>query len=59
MTKEKKEIQNQLYMKAEDVLSDVLTDALLQLTHKQYVELQMELVSYIGSRCDIGVCAFI
>lgn len=55
MTKEKKEIQNQLYMKAEDVLSDVLTDALLQLTHKQYVELQMELVSYIGSRCDIHI----
>ena len=55
MTKEKKEIQNQLYMKAEDVLSDVLTDALLQLTHKQYVELQMELVSYICSRCDIHI----
>ena len=55
MTNEKKEIQNQLYMKAEDVLSDVLTDALLQLTHKQYVELQMELVSYIGSRCDIHI----
>lgn len=44
-----KDVQVELYIKAEEFVGDVLTEAFLKLTHTQYLELQMNLIDYISS----------
>ena len=42
-----KDLQVELYNKAEEFLGDVLTEAFSSLTHMQCLELQMNLIDYI------------
>ena len=44
-----KNLQIELYNKAEEFVGDILTDGFLKLTHTQYLELQMNLIDYISS----------
>ena len=48
-----KELQAELYIKAEECLGDVLTEAFLSLTHTQCLELQMNLIDYISAYLEV------
>lgn len=48
-----KDLQVELYIKAEEALSDVLTEAFFKLPHTQFLELQMNLIDYISSYLEV------
>lgn len=48
-----KDLQKELYIKAEECLGDVLTEAFLSLNHTQCLQLQMNLIDYISSYLDV------
>lgn len=48
-----KDLQVELYIKAEECVGDILTEAFLKLTHTQCLELQMNLIDYISSYLEV------
>lgn len=48
-----KDLQAELYNKAEECIGDVLMEAFLSLTHTQCLELQMNLIDYISSYIEV------
>ena len=48
-----KDLEVALYIKAEECLGDILTEAFLELTHTQCLELQMNLIDYISSYLEV------